>query len=64
MSNYRRQYKVSAVTAGTGITLVPVVGERGANTQPGPNTIELTYTSSPTEYRIVGKVIDVDLDSK
>lgn len=64
MSQYRRQYKVSAVTAGTGITLVPVVGERGANTQPGPNTIELTYTSSPTEYRVVNKVVDVCIEVK
>ena len=66
MAEYRKQYKVSVVTGVTGITLVPVVGERPI-TPLGPATIELTYANppaSPTEYRVVNKVIEVQLEVK
>jgi hypothetical protein len=63
MAEFRKQYKVSAVTAGTGITLVPVLGERTGG-MASPDTIELTYVASPEEYRVVNKVIEVQLEVK
>lgn len=63
MAELRKQYKVSTLTSTTGVTLIPVVGERNqANNY--PSTIELTYTASPTGLRFVGKVIDVQLEEK
>ena len=64
MAEMRKQYKVSAVTSTTGITLIPVVGERGANAENAPDTIELTYTASPENLRPVGTVIEVQLEKK
>ena len=66
MAEFRKQYKVSAVTGVTGITLVPVVGERTAGMS-SPATIELTYANppaSPAEYRVVNKVIEIQLEVK
>lgn len=64
MAEQRKQYKVSAITSTTGITLIPVVGERGANAENMPSTIELTYTASPTQLRPVGTVVEVQFEKK
>lgn len=64
MAALERQYKVSAITSTTGITLIPVVGERGPNAVNSPSTIELSYTDSPVQLRPVGTVINVILEQK
>lgn len=64
MAEQRKQYKVSTVTSTTGITLIPAVGERGANAENMPSTIELTYTASPEILRPVGTVIEIQLEKK
>ena len=64
MAEQRKQYKVTAITSTTGITLEPVTGERGANAENMPSTIELTYTASPTILRPIGTVIEVQLEKK
>lgn len=63
MAEFRKQYKVSTLTSTTGVTLIPVVGERTGG-MAAPTSIELTYSVSPVQYRVVGKVIDIQLEVK
>lgn len=64
MPEQRKQYKVSAITSTTGITLIPVVGELGANAENLPSTIELTYAASPVALRPIHTVVDIVIRKK
>ena len=67
---YRKQYRVSALTSTTGVTLVPRVGERGNVTGGAinspiadPTNIELTYTVTPSHFT-VNKIFDITFQEK
>lgn len=64
MPEQRKQYKVSSITSTTGITLVPVVGELGANAEVLPTEIELTYAASPVQLRPIDTVVDIVIRKK
>ena len=62
MASAEKQFRVSALTSTTGVTLVPKDGERKDPVLTGVS-IELTYTVVPAFFTL-NKIVSIDIQAK